>query len=148
MWWRELECGDSFDAIVTCEELAAAAEQDGDRFSLAASMVLRAAAEPRPTRRLHQRSMRCGPSGATSTGAKWRNSCPSASCFSLVPAAFAPPRRSGASSCPLALTPKVCGHSATGYPGGGPQLIDRKRGYRFRSTTYRRRWMPHALETW
>ncbi len=43
-----LEAGDSFDAIVTCEELADAAGDD--RFGQAAALVLRAAAEPRPTR--------------------------------------------------------------------------------------------------
>lgn len=46
----EVEAGDSFDCIVTCEELADVAEADGDRFSRAAAMLLRAAAEPRPTR--------------------------------------------------------------------------------------------------
>jgi hypothetical protein len=39
-----------FDAMVTCEELAGVAEADGDRFSQAAAMLLRAATEPRLVR--------------------------------------------------------------------------------------------------
>lgn len=46
----ELECGDFFDAIVTCEELVAVAEAEGDRFGEAAAMVMRAAASPKPGR--------------------------------------------------------------------------------------------------
>ena len=46
----ELEAGGSFDCIVEIEELIGEAKADGDRFSQAAVMVLRAAAEPRPTR--------------------------------------------------------------------------------------------------
>lgn len=46
----ELEAGDSFTCVVDIEDLVKVAEDDGDRFSLAARMVLLAAAEPRPTR--------------------------------------------------------------------------------------------------
>lgn len=46
----ELEAGDSFSVIVTCEELAKVAQTACDRFGDGAAMVLLAAAEPRPTR--------------------------------------------------------------------------------------------------
>jgi hypothetical protein len=46
----ELEAGESFSVIVSCEELATAALAAGDRFGDAAAMLLLAAAEPRPTR--------------------------------------------------------------------------------------------------
>ena len=46
----ELECGDFFDAIVTCEELAAVAQAEGDRFGRAAAMVMLAAASPKAAR--------------------------------------------------------------------------------------------------